>query len=406
MRTLTLLLCLALSACSKSYSVAVEMEAKDGALVRSLLARGGFSTDTRRRVMQLYDEHDSTTAAATFEGDLPGEFGGSGFHHRFTSDLGTLMLYSERLESARNPWELVERIERDVDRCVDLLLPWLTHELATRADLAEELAEQEPALRSWLKGRVLELALAPTDDSLPLLGHGLLESGLLEWADLPILVASGNDREFEDELLGYPRRWLARELELEPDAPELAFLSDWDTAVEHWRAWIAAGGARGLADPPDADSKPDAALELLTDALDFPLFKDTERVTVALRVPVAPLLTNGHHDATEGRITWREVDLLDSATQPVHRYALWVEPDHARQALLFGTLRLDGETLFEYVLWYESLAEAARARWSQELERLAATPELEQVWAKVRLGDAPEFEEGLRLLEYKLEPMK
>lgn len=405
MRTLVPLLCLTLSACSKSYPVAIEMEARDGALVRSLLARGGFSTETRRRVMHAYDEEDATSAVTSFEGDLPGEFGGSGFHHRYTSDLGTLTFYSERLEPARNPWEVVERVEQNVDRCLDLCLPWLKHEFATRADVVEELTEIEPALRAGLKGLILELALAPTDDSVALFAHGLMEAGLFEWEDVPTLVAAGNDDAFDDLLLGHARRWLARALELEPEAPELAFLADRDAYVEHWRAWIAAGGARGLADPPDADTRPDVALELLTDALEFPLFKDTERVTVTLRTPVEPLGTNGHHDASTSRITWREVDLLDSATQPVHRYAWWVEPDHARQALLFGELRLDGEELLEYVLWYESLADEARARWSRELERLAATPELEEPW-KLRLADAPEFAEGVRLLEGELSPVK
>jgi hypothetical protein len=405
MRTLALFLLLTLVACSKSYPVAIEMEAKEGALVRSLQARSGFSTDTRRRVMQAYDEENATSASATFEGDLPGEFGGSGFHHRFTSDLGTLTFYSERLEPERNPWELVEIIERGVDRCLDLLLPWVAHEFAPRADLTAELAEQAPAIRAWLKGRILELALAPTDDAFALLGHGIMEAGLLEWADVPRLFAEGDDSESETLLLVHLRRWFAQRLELAPEAAELAFLADRDAFVAHWRAWIAAGGARGLADPPDAESTPGVALELLTDEIDFPLFKDTERVSVALRVTVEPLETNGHHDPAAGRITWREVDLLDSATQPVHRYAWWVEPDHARQALLFGTLRLDGEKLSEYVLWYESLTTEARSRWSQELERLAATPELEEPW-KLRLGDAPEFEQGLRLLESGLEPVK
>ena len=47
-----------------------------------------------------------------------------------------------------------------------------------------------------------------------------------------------------------------------------------------------------------------------------------------------------------------------------------------------------------------------RARWSGELERLAAAPELRPAWQKIRIGDAPEFEQGLRLLEGELSPLK
>lgn len=120
-------------------------------------------------------------------------------------------------------------------------------------------------------------------------------------------------------------------------------------------------------------------------------------MSVRLTVPVEPLWTNGRHDAAAQRLEWPAVDLVDAFAPLALRYAVWVEPDEARQGALLGERRLAGEALAEYVMWFASLPEAARARWTAALDRLVATPALEA--PETALAELDEsFERGRELL--------
>lgn len=386
-----------LVACSRDSRVEVTLESTPGALVRTLEAEGGFLPDTFRRILIAFDARDEASASGRFAGNLPGEFGGSGFHRRFESDLGVLVAYSELLASPDDPWEHVERIDREVERAANLLLPWLAHELADVPEAVAALREHEAELIRGFKGLLLELALAPPEDVPALALHLLAESGLLDPDELPELFSTTDEEQAEALLFRTLRTSAARMLELEADAPSLHFLASEEACTAHWRAWLARGEARPVDDLPGPDSEPGDVLASPLELIDVPLFKDTERVSVRLTVPVEPLWTNGRHDAAAQRLEWPAVDLVDAFAPLALRYAVWVEPDEARQGALLGERRLAGQALADYVMWFAALPAESRARWTAALDRLVATPELEA--PEAALAELQEgFERGRELL--------
>jgi hypothetical protein len=377
--------------CSESYEFTVEMKPEGQRLAREVTcvqhkdgqARSSFPQDVEQRIDALYEEGlDQGAARGVFEQRLPGEFGGSGFHQAYASDLGSAAVYSERLQPWRSAWEVVEAIDAAGDRCVDLLLGWLRWELAEFPEFATIADEVDAKLRACVKNEALLLALPQASGprlgfaeapGVPLVAHELLMTDLVSLQDLPDLYRLGEleDDEMEGWLLGKLRELLAEGLEIEAAHPAFGFLASPGALVGSWQAWVASRVAEHVADAPDASSNPsDVFQPLLKLTLDWELFADSTRVAVTLETGVEPLMTNGDFDHASGRVSWPAEELADHLYRPLHRYAVWATPDEEAQVRILGRVLLRGEELFDYTLWFAGLSPEESRDWSGQLASL------------------------------------
>ncbi len=401
MRAFAFLAGWALAGCGESYELTVEMRPAGDGLARTIRGEKrdkGFPDEVRRIIAERYASAGASSASDVFAGELPAEFGGSGFHRRFESELGSASIYSERLQPARSAWEVVEAIEAAGDRCIDLWLGWLRWELAELPEFAAFADRVEADVRAWLKNEALLFALPQTSGprtgfvdvpGLPLAVHELLETGFLSLQDLPHLY---NITQPEHWALSRLRSLFAEALDVPVQHDALAFLASPAAFVGSWRAWIEAGGAADVADAPDAGSDPGEACEQLFELanFDFDLFGSQTRVAVTLETSVEPLEANGNFDAASGKLHWPAEDVEDDVYRPLHRYAIWATPDEETQRRLFGRVPLRGKELFEYALWRGGLGEAEATEWSERLASLDPDRDLAEQLGELRLRSRPD----------------
>ncbi len=96
-------------------------------------------------------------------------------------------------------------------------------------------------------------------------------------------------------------------------------------------------------------------------------------------MPVAPFRINGAWHAGKKCVTWSHK--IDSILEKNYRvpalcYAEWSETDAAFQKKRFGGVKLTGEDLQEYCLWYNGLTADNRKKWDRFLKKTSAEDDL------------------------------
>lgn len=94
-----------------------------------------------------------------------------------------------------------------------------------------------------------------------------------------------------------------------------------------------------------------------------------DKVNLSLAVPVEPTQTNGKWDAGAGEITWKFE--IGEAGLPVVCFAMWDRPNEAFQKAHLGKVRVAGDDLSQYCLWYVGLTKDQRGRWDKFVAGLA-----------------------------------
>jgi len=102
-------------------------------------------------------------------------------------------------------------------------------------------------------------------------------------------------------------------------------------------------------------------------------FPNPDRVTVRLKLPGEPAITNGNWNPDSRQVEWSKAVLPHAATLPefpVLLHAVWSEPHAERQNKVFGRVLLKGRPLVEYCLWFEGLSQAEAKEWEDFLSTL------------------------------------
>jgi len=215
------------------------------------------------------------------------------------------------------------------------------------------------------------------------------------------------------------RRFLARKMGTDEADKQLAFLADPNevaqsfeqfiqtdeavrAAVERWRArsasWPAEEGpgavvassqpgtgqaclpATTQGQPATAQAQPDAmqtigqAAGVLTANLDigafFPLAgmfdPASDSVSVKLKLPAGPLISNGQWDKESRGLAWS----FGNRGNPLSHicYAAWASPDAGFQRRHFGRVILAGQELGLYCLWQKGLTAEETRQWDEILQ--------------------------------------
>ncbi|MEW6071313.1 MAG: hypothetical protein AB1726_01790 [Planctomycetota bacterium] len=380
----------ALAACGDHTRYQVAMRAEGEELVRSLTAwvetaEGRMEIEVPaigdRPLAEIYETLEGATYTGRFRGDLPEDLGGRGLYLCWPTEMGTAVLYAERIQGRLDGWEGIEEIARESDRAADQLGGWLRYAIGDAPEFPEIQGWIDEKLRRDLRNFALYAHLAgggnsPEEQVLPwlsLAAQYAVERGYVDPHDLPRLYRIFQDigeAKVEEELVAYAvfAAWLPEDAR---DGPFGELFSSPTKALASFRAWHAkyAVGTEG-----DAPATPfDAYAGLL---LDWEFFGDDHRVDMELATGVEPFLTNGEWDDSAGTVRWPLERIAGDRFPATYRLALWAEPAGAFQAAHLGGTVLADEGLWEYAIWRHGLSPAEAEQWNGFLAALAADPGL------------------------------
>ena len=96
----------------------------------------------------------------------------------------------------------------------------------------------------------------------------------------------------------------------------------------------------------------------------------SDSVSVKLKLPAEPLISNGQWDKGSRGLAWS----FDNRPSPLSHicYAVWASPDAAFQKRHFGRVILAGQELALYCLWQKGLTAEETRQWDEILQ--AARP--------------------------------
>jgi hypothetical protein len=252
----------------------------------------------------------------------------------------------------------------------------------------------------------------------------LVERGYVSYEEIPRLAVAlrGEDQVVLKTLLARLRALLISRAEIRPNAlpaDKLAFLSNWERLTISWQTYFKQSDyfksrkdeylkqidqdeklqakkdvefdkafpeeARKMAKARSDQSRTSAAefakrrsevdqevfIKLLATAfvpymVNF--LESGDRLNVRLAAPHAPKWTNGKWKADERQVVWSGPlpalsTRLSPFNWPTFCFAVWDEPKDASQRRLFGKVAMEGDTLFQYCIWYQGLTVPERQQW-------------------------------------------
>lgn len=356
------------------------------------------------------------TFAGRFGGRLPGELGGAGEYRVIHTLMGSAGVYVERFAGIGDLVGPLERISLAADTVTDALDGWLASHLKDRPGLDKLRAFMDTDFRRDAKNLAIYLWSAKS---------GLVSSGankqeiyarvglyLIEHDYIHFDHAFEFARQMTDPAVSAAdkakapllivRRFLARKMGIDETHEALGFLSDPNEVGESFEKFIRTSEAVGrgverwrkLSDSMPADqsgsfvatshlaaakARPDAA-EAMGDMLGvlvnidfedfFPILSifrpSRDEVSVKLKLPAEPLISNGDWDKKSRGLTWS----FGNRPKPLSAicYAVWASPDSGFQRKHFGRVVLDGEKLALYCGWRKGLSPAEAAKWDEFLK--------------------------------------
>ncbi|MDH3431076.1 MAG: hypothetical protein OEQ14_13820 [Gammaproteobacteria bacterium] len=347
-----------------------------------------------------------------FSGELPGEFGSSGWYVHGETSMGSLFAYFERFGDDRIAIDLRSR-EVATHRTVDLLIAWLESEFGEDPDFPKFRDFMDTVVRedlwnivlySWgydLFGYAMEPQPSKRAEDRILMDLAIRNFGYLAEHDyfdplqIPQYVSASGESGGDQAVLTLIARSLAAKAGVPADeplpAPLAAMADDFDelmysldefsresdTVRQMLEEWNSSGD-----NPVELEDSGDSVLEQLITAAVMPEFDlfgtggDSLRVT--LHVPVEPIASNGQWDA-QGTLRWSRVikgraDVGENL--PDMLYATWSEPATSFQLEHFGQVVLQHDNLADYWFWRTELSSAHADEWDAFVTTLTPGPGL------------------------------
>ncbi len=362
--------------------------------------RPSLPDEMRARLRRVYGEPEVLREADrpvrhAFEdrfSDVPDDLGGAGTYFQWTTALGSLTSYTERLGGSDDLSGNLDRRLAAADYLADLVVAWFEGEFGDEPELAAAGAFLDTELRRDLANLVLLLAVSVGEERgevaierlLFRAGQYLRERDYFATEQLPGLVRAA-ETDDGGPLLEAARRLLARKAGLDKAAlpPRMIeVLSDGQRFGESWDRHVAASAAyeRILAErAEEAPSRPepaDLAVDLLTEAfLVGTVLGAPSPVTITFHSPNEPVATNGTWNAAAGVVRWED-QLDEKVIVPGLFYVVFAEPDEDAQQRHFGRVLLRGEDLQQYVVWYRALSAEEARQWDEFLDGVTPDDDL------------------------------
>lgn len=418
LRWASAVLCASLLCGCEHDEYSVEMVPQGAALLRRLtVARLDRPTDTGKPIKyfefpeerlkqldSLYKRRLPSENSAvhvfedSFQGKLPGEFGGAGTYTRIVTQMGECSAYLETVGGSDDLAGEMRRRQKAADRLMDLSTGWIGERLAGEKERKLVLRFMDTDLRQdagnlglhiWLGQNQSSLAGSGAQpfDAAARLGAYLLSRGYFSADDLPVLARAVSHPENKEQLAAVSalfRGFLERKVGLkDPGTIEslLALLRDPEASgklfaaylrrTPEYKAELKRWRKEGLHPKADAEPDPMSVMSGLSDdAFDVQLFSfasaHAAQVNMSLAAEGDVLTTDGAFDASLHRITWKgswEAWAEGRRALPAVHYAVWCREDRTFQDAHFGKIVLSGEELRNYSLWRNSLTEAEAREW-------------------------------------------
>lgn len=369
------------------------------------------------RLHSIYDPADDKiednrhTFTGRFQDAMPADIGGAGSYTHFDSPLGSTSYYSERFRGEDDLVRSMQYREDAVDKIITLLSHWASSEISDRAlsKRVETFLDQELrrdlkniALYCWTHAMLSDLDEQKTLQRLAarLLQYGV-ERDYVSMSDVPQMLRILNSTEEQDKL-ELLREILLKKLECDdPDA--LAILTDQERFAASLRESIRKtdiyrealaehnrekkGGDENSETNGDeekgGDGQPtvgepfDPNGLLTTYALQATLPKmagNRVSVNVTIHCDEPPYLTNTIWDEEQQAATWKAS--IDGVNVPAMVFAGWSVPNERTQTERFGGVVVTGETLAEFVVWYQGLDTDEKEQWGVFLNGLQPESDL------------------------------
>lgn len=364
---------------------------------------------------------------ARFEGALPSDVGGRGSYNVWVSPFGSAASYLERFGGNDDLNAQLDARRKAANRIVDHLIAWFETELGNepqwdelRQFLDTTVRRDVENISSILLMRLVSAgALAtngsaePDEETAPpndnevwmCIWQYLIEHDYVTADDWPRLTRGLNGGDLDAPLFA---DLIEKRLGMTADAPRpaaLAFLASNKSASVSWerylrstpefqkleQAWLEAKQTDPDATPPDPSS---IAFDLFTVGfLDFKLFSDTTNLELVLALDARPVATNGRWDAQRKEVSWN-TNIDETPGLPTVVYATWSWPNQPAQSACFGKLLLQGDSLYEYAIWYRALSDTELSEWDSFVATLKPGPELVPRLEEFRFSTDPPLPTG------------
>ena len=378
-----------------------------------------FNPDELAAITSLYPGQGLTNsgeryiARGEFANELPADVGGTGVYTNLATSLGVAGFYVERFRGNDDLAGMTEQRLKAADQLADLFVGWSRMELGREPGYARLHQFLDVDFRRdlknfsayWWDGRLVSAYQANADEEFTVrFGQYLLERGYFTMAEIPALFrdVSGDDSQ---AMLRRVQRLVARNMgvpESEPVPASLAFLADdatMEKSLDKYLAGTALYHARLKQWNKDKKSQPDLKQpepsavtgDAIAAMVDFDLFGQTDRLTVRLSLPSAPVHSNGRWDEALRRVVWEtNIEGRTNASHlPFSCYASWAQPDQEYQQARFGKVALMGDDLTRYCLWRSSQKKQNADEWDNFVANLQPGGNLVKKIDAFRFTDEP-----------------
>ncbi len=364
------------------------------------------------------DNEGRNTFTGTFQNEIPDDVGGVGNVVTWSTSLGTMTAYSERIRGSDDlagRWE--ERV-RKIDRFCELIGGWAEEEAIDAEQGADIRQFVNGPLRDDLKnvsmlcwtlaagGPLMSEKNLLEEAAMRLIQYGV-EHGYVAPESIPqlMLVGRGNNQESLNvvlDVLDHKRG--EQEPPLREVIPALQSVEAFQASLANYLANTPeADTLRRQADEGETVNVAGIPTDLLLSSLDSGLIIfAADDVAIGFVTGHEPFTTNGFWDPESGSVTWnRSVEGRGESpicVLPAQCFAIWTEPDVQFQEAHFGRVIFDGERLATYITWHEGLTAEKSKEWETFIEGLTPSSDLRAVFDRFRFEGEPSDTEDVALL--------
>jgi len=415
---------------AKKYKYCIEMKPCEQGVERKLTCSGDFSDEELERIAALYENRiNRHTFSGRYDANLPEDFGGAGFYTFIISNMGKIIIYSERFGGDDDLYVQFNQMGIGVDQFIDFLIGWLEYELGDDPNFDKLREFCDNNLRQDCKNLFyylwLERILSEHRDDVHQefdmrVIHYLLERDYFNQKEM-LLLLEGSE-ETNEAFYNVVRRIIADKMGYsDPNvaAERLKFLSDEEHLEKSIERYIPTTDLykkiweTKKVEQADPNAKPPETGEIFCSVLektyfDFNLWPPTYKIEVKLNCDSEPFISNGQWDGEAQQIIWSvnigndPISFVNKPSLPTYFYSSWSSPDKKFQQEHFGRVILSDEALAEYCMWRESLDEGKGKEWDSFILSLNSSQDLEERLNSFRFSQDKQKQKGLDAQESDL----
>jgi len=392
-----------LAGCDKEeYNI--EINPQKNGVERKISYSGNIPNQVKERIFSIYKkEIEPNTFCAVFEANMPNDVGGKSYYTTFSSDMGDITCYSERIRGDDNIYRYSQNLQRHINRVIDFLIEWFEFELKNEPNFIQLKTFLDTNLREDTQNLMLYLWLGRIvedynrDANREFMGRIFQ---YLQERDYFTAKELAEKNSMLNESFDFLYKLAVKNMGYSPgDANKsLLFLKDSELRdqsfvnFQNTKALINKSSEKenfSCSEPNDQEiyeiiSYGFFGFGLNLDVLDFGDF--SPKFTVKFFCKNQPFETNGRWDQDRKYVIWSN-ESLQNDNLPFFVYACYSVPDIDFQEKHFGNIVLKGQALSEYYFWRKNLEENKLKEWDTFVSGLSPSENIEKEISSFRFSD-------------------